>query len=113
MAGEYFEWNFKKTLLLLFLTVFNLVYVCFCKMYFILCILVISQQDLVDNNFYWRVILDKYSIIIIIIIINVREVVMIRSQIWSQLLFSYPFIILVLTQIPFMFSSIKKSITRI
>ena len=69
MAGEYFEWNFKKTLLLLFLTVFNLVYVCFCKMYFILCILVIGQQDPVDNNFYWRVILDKYSIIIIIVII--------------------------------------------
>ena len=91
MAGEYFEWNFKKTLLLLFLTVFNLVYVCFCKMYFILCILVISQQDPVDNNFYWRVILDKYSIIIIIIIIiiiNVREVVMVRSQIWSQSCYS-------------------------
>ena len=86
MAGEYFEWNFKKTLLLLFLTVFNLVYVCFCKMYFILCILVISQQDPVDNNFYWRVILDKYSIIIIII--NVREVVTVRSQIWSQSCYS-------------------------
>ena len=90
MAGEYFEWNFKKTLLLLFLTVFNLVYVCFCKMYFILCILVISQQDPVDNNSYWRVILDKYSIIIIIIsiIINVREVVMVRSQICSQSCYS-------------------------